>query len=164
MNVSLKSYIQQFDLKHGFEDAVRSVDGEQYLFADGARRSVSPNGSTEEPPTVDQYRHAYPCTEPERRAALELAKRMVEYHQTRTENIKDQFHALKYQMSWGDYQPDQLDELKRLKQAHATAQYQFDEATEELRRLNPQESIRQGKAKSDAERAKRAAAAKAISI
>ena len=162
-NVSIKQRIEQFDLKHGVEEAVKSADGAFWLFPDGARREVHPYGLLDEPPDPKHF-FLHGRKQPPEVAALETLKRQREYHATRLARLTEDFRFRKERMLMGDYQDEELAELNKLAKTVQAARHELSMVEEELRQRDPRNKAREWEAYAQQQRQERIDAVKGINI
>lgn len=163
-NVSMKQRIEQFDLKHGADDAVKSADGQLWLFPDGARREVRQPGLLWEPPDPNNEYELRRTRTTRERVEFLLLQRQHEYHATRLARLTQEFKNRKEKMLMGDYQDEELAELNKLAKTVQAARHELSMVEEELRQRDPRNKAREYHAHNQQQRQERIDAVKGINI
>lgn len=163
-NVSIKQRIEQFDLKHGVEHAVKSLDGVFWLYPDGARREVQLFGLLEEPPNPDDLHSLRQTRRTREQVELELLERQREYHATRLARLTQEFKNKKEQMLGGIYMDSELADLNKLAKTVHVCRHELDGIEEEIRQVSPRHKAAERNAAYNHERQQRIEAVRSINI
>lgn len=164
-NVSIKQRIEQFDIKHDVEHAVKSLDGVFWLYPDGARREVrQPYGLLEEPPNPDDEYSLRQMRRTREQVELALLERQREYHATRWERLTQEFKSKKEQMLGGIYSDSDLADLNKLAKTVHVCRHELDSIEEEIRELSPRHKAAERNAAYNEQRQQRIEAVRSINI
>jgi hypothetical protein len=164
-NVSIKQRIEQFDLKHGAEDAIKSADGVFWLFPDGARRETrQPFGLLDEPPNPDNEYELRRLRLSREDVELQLLERQREYHATRLAQLTQEFKNKKEVMLGGHYGDGELSELNKLAKTVHVCRHELSGIEEEIRRVSPYHKAVEMDAYAKQQRQQRIEAVRSINI
>ena len=162
-NVSIKQRIEQFDFKHGVDDAVKSLDGTMWLFPDGARRETNILGSLQEPPDPDNY-FFHGQRQPRELGELVILERQHDYHSTWLQHLTNEFRNRKERMLGGHYSDEDMAELNKLQKTIHICTHQLSMVEAEIQERSPRDHAREARAEQEQKRQERIAAVKSINI
>ncbi len=164
-NVSIKQRIEQFDIKHGVEDAIKSADGVFWLFPDGARRETrQPFGLLDEPPNPNNEAELRRLRLNREQVALLILERQREYHATRLAQLTQDFNNRKQTMLQGHYKDQELAELNKLAKTIQVCRHELSMVETDIREISPRDRALEAKAYADQLRQQRVDAVKSINI